>query len=69
MELTPSLMEAVGWADAATLLQQLYDLGYTDISHSGYGSALNPALICSAVITVVVSESNPSAGLPSPAFA
>lgn len=35
MELTPSQMEAVGLADAATLLQQLYDMGYTDISHSG----------------------------------
>jgi len=39
MELTPSQMQAVGLADAATLLQQLYDLGYTDISHSGYASA------------------------------
>ena len=39
MELTPSQMQAVGLADAATLLQQLYDLGYTVISHSGYASA------------------------------
>ena len=39
MELTPSQMQAVGLADAATLLQQLYDLGYTDVSHSGYASA------------------------------
>ena len=50
MELTPSQMQAVGLADAATLLQQLYDLGYTDISHSGYASAgsirlLRPHLI------------------------
>ena len=37
MELNPSQMEAVGLADAATLLQQLYDMGYTDISHSGWG--------------------------------
>ncbi|KAL3159283.1 hypothetical protein ABBQ32_011245 [Trebouxia sp. C0010 RCD-2024] len=36
MELAPSQMEAVGLADAATLLQQLYQLGYTEISHSGY---------------------------------
>lgn len=35
MELTPSQMQVVGMANAATLLQQLYDLGYTDISHSG----------------------------------
>ena len=35
MELAPSQMDAVGLADAATLLQQLYDLGYTEISHSG----------------------------------
>lgn len=35
MELAPSQMDAVGLADAATLLQQLYHLGYTEISHSG----------------------------------
>ena len=35
MELMPVQMGAVGLADAATLLQQLYDLGYTEISHSG----------------------------------
>ena len=35
MELAPSQMDTVGLADAATLLQQLYDLGYTEISHSG----------------------------------
>lgn len=35
MELAPLQMDAVGLADAATLLQQLYDLGYTEISHSG----------------------------------
>lgn len=35
LELAPPQMDIVGLADAATLLRQLYDLGYTEISHSG----------------------------------
>ena len=36
LELAPPQMDTVGLANAATLLQQLYDLGYTEISHSGW---------------------------------
>lgn len=43
LELNPLQMTAVGAGDAPTLLQDLYDLGYTDMSHSGY--ALLPVVI------------------------
>ena len=52
MELNPSQMEAVGLADAATLLQQLYDMGYTDISHSGW--ELYVALKCAFHLCLVI---------------
>ena len=43
LELNPLQMTAVGAGDAPTLLQDLYALGYTDISHSG--CALWPQLL------------------------
>lgn len=38
LELNPLQAAAVGSGDAPSLLQHLYDLGYTDISHSGSAS-------------------------------
>lgn len=35
LELRPTAMQAAGWADPGTVLQRMWEWGYTDISHSG----------------------------------
>ena len=46
LDLLPAQMAAVGLAGAATLLQQLYDMGYTEISHSGWVQCCSCSAAC-----------------------